>query len=441
MSKPLLLPQETPLFGQSPRMSSRRQFMAAAAQSLLGVSFATLATERAGLAKEAAAAKPAGAAKHIIYLFMDGAMSHIDTFDPKPGTPEGGETQAIQTSVPGIVYGHHLPRLASIAGALAVVRSLVTETGAHDQGKYVMRTAYKQINSIQHPAMGAWMASQTPRLNQELPPNFLIGSGNRHPGAGFLHASLAPVPIGKATDGLANTRLPKYLDDKWFERRLLLANRLDQKFQARRSNAQVDSYNQLYVEAKQLMGSNKLQVFDLREEPDRVREAYGQNEFGQGCLLARRLVEEGVRYVEVNYGGWDMHQEIYAGLETRAEVLDRAMSSLLRDLNARGLLKDTLVVLATEFGRSPGINVNAGRDHHPGVFSGVLAGAGIKMGQVYGASDERGFSVDLDRVSVEDFNATIAAAAGLDTNSDFFSPNGRPFRIGGGGEPIKDLLA
>lgn len=420
---------------------SRRHFMATAARSMLGVSFATCGAKIVNAADPIAVKKASGAAKHIIYLFMDGAMSHIDTFDPKPGTEEGGETTAISTSVPGLAIGNRFPKLAAIAGALAVVRSLGTETGAHDPAKYLMRTGYKQLNSVQHPAMGAWMASQTEKLNRELPANFLIGSGNRHPGAGFLHASLSPVPIGKATDGLANTNLPKYLDDKWFQRRLMLASRFDQGFQTKRQNSQVEAYNQLYSEAKQLLGSTKLEVFDLSKEPEKIRTAYGENEFGQGCLLARRLVEEGIRYVEVNYGGWDMHQELYDKLDTRAEVLDTAMSSLLRDLNARGLLKQTLVVLATEFGRTPTINVNAGRDHHPSVFSGVLAGAGIRVGQAYGVSDDKGFSVDADPVSVEDFNSTIAAAAGLDTTTEFFSPSGRPFKIGGGGTPVKELIA
>ncbi len=420
---------------------SRRNFMATAARSMLGVSFATCGAKFVDGADPVAVKKASGAAKHIIYLFMDGAMSHIDTFDPKPGTEEGGETTAISTSVPGLAIGNRFPKLAAIAGALAVVRSLGTQTGDHDAAKYLIRTSYKQINSVQHPAMGAWMASQTEKLNRELPANFLIGSGNRHPGAGFLHASLSPVPIGKATGGLANTKLPKYLDEKWFDRRLMLANRFDQGFQAKRQNTQVEAYNQLYTEAKQLLGSSKLEVFDLSKESEKIRTAYGENEFGQGCLLARRLVEEGIRYVEVNYGGWDMHQELYDKLDTRAEVLDSAMSSLLRDLNARGLLKETLVVLATEFGRTPTINVNVGRDHHPSVFSGLLAGAGIRAGQAYGVSDAKGFSVDADPVSIEDFNSTIAAAAGLDTTTEFFSPSGRPFKIGGGGTPVKELLA
>jgi len=418
----------------------RRQFMASAAHSLLGLTFAS-ATASKVLADSAAAPKSAGKAKHIIYLFMNGAMTHIDTFDPKPGVPEGGETKGIQTKIPGVLFGENLPKLAQLAGALAVVRSLTTETGDHTQARYLMRTAYKQLNSIRHPGLGAWMIEQNDRIHKELPGNYLLGDSDRHPGAGFLHASLSPVPIARPESGLENVKLPDYLDNKLFGRRLSLASQFDRRFQAKHPNPEIEAYNQLYTEAKKLMGSDKLDVFDLSKESAEVREAYGQNTLGQGCLLARRLVEQGIRYVEINYGNWDMHQDLYTSLEERASVLDNALNSLLRDLNAKGLLSETLVVVATEFGRSPELNVNGGRDHHPGVFCGLLAGAGIKTGQVYGASDHRGFSVDADGVSVEDFNTTIAAAAGLDTETEFFAPNGRPFRVGGGGEPIKDLLA
>jgi len=417
--------------------------MATAASSLLGVSFANILMQD-GFAADAPAKLPVaapGKAQHIIYLFMSGAMSHIDTFDPKPDVPEGGETKAIQTRVPGMMFGEKLPKLSMLAGALAVVRSLTTETGDHTQAQYLMRTAYKQINSIRHPGMGAWMVNQTDRINRDLPGNFLIGNVDRHPGAGFLHASLSPVPIANADVGLENTELPKYLDEKLFNRRLVLANQFDRRFQTKHPNLEIDAYNQLYVEAKRLMGSDKLEVFDLTQETEEIREAYGKNSFGQGCLLARRLVEQGIRYVEVSYGSWDMHQDLYAALEEKAGFLDNALSSLLRDLKAKGLLEKTLVVLATEFGRSPEINANAGRDHHPGVFSGLLAGAGIRGGQVYGASDDRGFSVDSDAVSIEDFNSTIATAAGLDIKTEFIAPNGRPFKVGGGGDPVRELLA
>jgi len=256
--------------------------MATAASSLLGVSFANILT-RDGFAADAPAKLPVaapGKAQHIIYLFMSGAMSHIDTFDPNPDVPEGGETKAIQTRVPGMVFGENLPKLSMLAGALAVVRSLTTETGDHTQAQYLMRTGYKLINSIRHPAMGAWMLNQTDRINRDLPGNFLIGNGDQHPGAGFLHASLPPVPIANAEVGLENTELPKYLDEKLFNRRLVLASQFDRRFQTKHPNLEIDAYNQLYVEAKRLMGSDKLEVFDLKQETEETRDAYGQNSFG-----------------------------------------------------------------------------------------------------------------------------------------------------------------
>ncbi len=419
----------------------RRSFMKAAAKNCLGVSFAGAVGSQALFGDEPTANPAAGKAKHIIYLFMDGAMTHLDTFDPKVGVEEAGETKPIQTRVPGMQFGNLFPKLAYLAGAIAVVRSLSTETGAHDKGKYLMRTAYKKLNSIQHPAMGAWMVAEKGRLNRDLPGNYVIGSGNGHPGAGFLEPSLSPVPISNASAGLQNTTLPKYLPEELFGRRLTLASKFDEVFQRSRKNPNVEAYNQLYLEARRLMGSPHLKVFDIKEEPQAVRDAYGNNQLGQALLLSRRLVQSGARFVEVNYGGWDMHQDIYSRLGTRGNELDTGLSSLLRDLHAKGLLQDTLVVLTTEFGRKPKMNVNAGRDHHPGAFSSLLIGAGIKGGQVYGASDKVGFSVAKDHVSVSAFNKTIAAAAGLPLEEEQFAPNGRPFKIGGDAQPVKELLA
>lgn len=420
----------------------RREFMKNVAKQCLGLSFATsLSTMASGAEAKSSTAPAGGKAKHIIYLFMNGAMSHLDTFDPKVGVEEAGETKPLQTRVPGIQYGDRFPKLSYLAGGIAVVRSLTTETGDHEGGRYLMRTSYKKINSIQHPAIGAWMVSEKGRINRELPGNFLIGSDNRHPGAGFLEPSLSPVPIPNAAAGLQNIELPKYLDEKLFNRRLILAGQFDQAFQADRKNRAVEAYNQLYVEAKQLMGSEHLKVFNLKDEPEQVRSTYGENQLGQACLLARRLVESGVRFVEVNYGNWDMHQDLYSRLDDQAAIVDNALSSLLRDLHAKGLLDETLVVLTTEFGRTPSINVNAGRDHHPGAFCSLLAGAGIRVGQAYGESDDKGFSVAKDHVSVSEFNKTIAVAAGLPIDKEIFAPNGRPFKIGGDGDPIAELLA
>ncbi|TWT97514.1 DUF1501 domain-containing protein [Neorhodopirellula pilleata] len=423
-------------------LEDRRQFISRVARQTLGVSFAGGFMGSQILDNETtAAAVSSGKAKHVIYLFMDGAMTHLDTFDPKVGVEEAGETKPIATRVPGIQYGDRFPKLAYLAGAIAVVRSLNTETGAHEPARYLMRTAYKQINSIRHPALGAWMVDRMGRENKELPGNFLIGSGNRHPGAGFLPPSLSPVPIANAKSGLQDIKLPSYLSDDLFSRRLFLASKFDKEFQSTRKNNAVEAYNQLYVETQKLMGSEHLKVFNINDEPAAVKEQYGDNSFGQGCLLARRLVQAGARFVEVNDGGWDMHQEIYDRLDSKASNVDTAVSALMRDLHAKGLLGETLIVLTTEFGRKPKLNANAGRDHHPGAFSSLLAGAGIKGGQVYGASDKHGHSVETDGCSVSAFNKTIAAAAGLPLEEDFFAPNGRPFKIGGTADPITELLA
>jgi hypothetical protein len=414
---------------------ARRGFMARAAGAALGVSVYPWDTTLGQTAVKS------GKAKQIIYLMMKGAMSHIDTFDPKPGREVQGETKTTQCKTPGMVIGEHLKRLASLSDNLAIIRSLSTETGAHEPGTYLMRTAYKQLNSIRHPGLGAWSLHAAGRISKELPGNVLIGTANDHPGAGFLDPGFSPVPVAEPAKGLENTKPPSYLSDENFARRLTLAGKIDDDFRKRYKGDDVAAYNQMYKDAVQLMGSKELKAFDINEESEAVREAYGTSRFGQGCLLARRLVQAGVRFIEVEYGTWDMHQDIFTDLPDRVGGLDQGMGSLIKDLEAKGLLSSTLVVLGTEFGRTPTINQNAGRDHHPGVFSCVLAGAGIRGGQVYGSSDVDGRSPAEDAVSVADFNTTIAAAAGLPYEREFNAPNGRPFKIGGGGTPIKKILA
>ncbi|MEI7781996.1 MAG: DUF1501 domain-containing protein [Planctomycetota bacterium] len=419
------------------RPLARREAFGHIARATLGVGLVPALAHQL-----AAAANPgSGHAKNIIYLMMQGAMSHLDTFDPKPGREEQGETKPIQTKTPGLLFGQSLAKLAGLSDRLAVIRSLSTETGAHEQGQYLMRTSYPLINSIRHPAFGSWAVHALGRISKDLPGYVLVGNGNDHPGAGFLDPSLTPVPVADPMKGLENTRRPGYLSEENFTRRLSLAERIDRDFKQRYAGRQLDAYNQLYKDAVRLMGSVDLQAFDLARETPEVRERYGDSTVGLGCLLARRLVEAGVRCVEVEFGGWDMHRDVFDEMDEKGTQLDRAMGTLLEDLEQRGLLSSTLVVLATEFGRTPLINENAGRDHHPGVFSCVLAGAGVQGGAVHGASDERGFRPDKDPVSVADFNTTIAAACGLPFDKEFHAPNGRPFKIGGGGKPITAVLA
>jgi uncharacterized protein (DUF1501 family) len=417
---------------------SRRQFVKSAAKSCLGVSILPFA---GSLAATAPSSTAGGSAKHVIYLFMNGAMSHLDTFDPKPDSNVQGDTKAIKTNVSGVQLGEHFTGLAKKMDKLALVRSLNSTTGAHRPGRYLMRTSYKEIATTRHPSLGAWTQNILGKLNPDLPGSVVVGGDNLHPAAGFMEAQYSPVPIGSASAGLQNTKPPKYLEDSMFRKRMTLASQFDSAFQKKYQHAEVAAYTQLYREAVKLLDSKDLQAFDISKESEKTRAAYGDNQLGQGCLLARRLVESKVRFIEVVFGGWDHHREIYDNLPEKAQALDQALTALLNDLEGKGLLASTLVVVCSEFGRTPKINQNTGRDHHPGAFTGVLAGGGIKGGEVYGASDDDGFSVDDDPVTPADFNATIAYGLGLPLKDEIFSKSGRPFTVAHDGGPLKKLFS
>lgn len=441
--------------------TTRRSFMEVAAKSLLGVSVLPASRlfaapgEPAKPAAKPAAKSPAkavektpgkspasgpGKAKYVIYLYMSGGMSHIDTFDVKPGTKNQGEIKPIQTNVPGMSFGEFLPGLAKHAHQLAVVRSLSTETGAHEQGRYFMLTSYKEIATTRHPFLGAWAQNLLGKRNKTLPDSVLIGGATRHPGAGFFDPSYSPLPIDDPNAGLQNTKSPAYLSEKSFDKRLHLIDAFDSSFRGRYKQKEVQAYNDFYKQATRLLSSDELKGFDLKNEPAEKRDEYGQNRFGQGCLLARRLIENNIRFAEVECGGFDNHIDIHDALEPKAAMLDQGLSALLKDLESKGLLKETLIVVATEFGRSPVINQNAGRDHHPGVFSCVLAGGGIKGGQFYGTSDAEGHSPKDNPVKVADFNATIAMAMGMPLDKEVYSKAGRPFKVAHDGQPLKKLF-
>jgi hypothetical protein len=376
----------------------------------------------------------------VIYLFMDGAMSQLDTFDPKPGSPVQGETKTIDTKVSGVKFGEHLPELAKRMGRLALVRTLNTQTGEHESGKYLMRTSYQEIASTRHPSLGPWIQKLAGKGNEILPGSVVIGGGSGHPGSGFLGSQYMPVPSASVRRGLENSKPPQYLSEAQFDERMALAERFDRAFENKYRTAAVKGYADLYREAIRLMRSDELNVFDVNQEPENIRKAYGDNEFGLGCLLARRLVERGIRFVEVVLGGWDMHNNLFNSMAGPARTFDQGLATLLDDLASRGLLAETLVVVATEFGRTPTMNQNAGRDHHPGAFCGVLAGGGVRGGTVYGQTDQEARTIDEDPVSVQDFNSTIVYALGLPHDEEIHSPDGRPFTLGDGGEPLTQLF-
>lgn len=425
---------------------SRRWFLQRTAGSLLGVTafggrLLSAADAKPAAPKTASKPKPA-TADRVIYLFMNGAMSHLDTFDCVGNRECEAETKPIATKSSGMKLGNTLENLAKISQDFSLVRSLHTETGDHEQGKYLMRTSYAEIASIRHPGMGSWiMRLKGARKDRTLPDNVLINGDNRHPGAGFLEPIYTPIPIGDPNAGLQNIKQPEYLTGGSFRTRLDLIDKFDTEFRKKYQQKQVEAYTEFYKQATALMQSEDLKAFDLNQEKKEDREKYGMDRFGQGCLLARRLIENDVRFVEVTLSGWDMHTDIFDKLGGVVGNMDRAVSALISDLKSRGLLDRTMVVLVSEFGRTPKINQNAGRDHHPGVFSGLLAGGGIKGGRVWGSSDTKGHSPDKDPVHVADFNATIAHGLGLPLDEEVFSRSGRPFKVAHDGEPVLKLFS
>ena len=424
---------------------TRRAFMASAARTCLGVGIAAgpgAALLRAADAPVARDAGVAGKAKHVIYVYLAGGMSHIDTFDPKPGQPTAGEFSPIKSAAPDIQISEKLPGLAKQADRIAVIRSMTSKQGAHERGNYLMHTSYPPLGTIRHPAMGAWALKLAGRMNKTLPGNVLIGGGRNHAGAGFFPSEFEPLLIGDPNRGLQNVTLPGGVSESQFASRQSLLDRLDAGFRARYPHSGVKAYNKFYDEALNLMHSEDLTAFNLGDESSDAKSAYGSDRFGQGCLLARRLVQHGVRFVEVTSGGWDTHQDNFERLGTRLlPVLDQALAALIGDLSKIGLLDETLIVLTTEFGRTPKINERSGRDHYPKVFSAMVAGGGVKGGQVYGKSDETGSTVADSPVAPEDLNATIGYALGVDARKHFMSPEGRPFAMGGiTGKPLTALF-
>ncbi len=422
---------------------SRRRFLHGAASTFLGVGLLPVAHNLLSGSAFAAGEgtsplKQIPTAKRVIYLYMGGGMTHLDTFDLKPGAETQGPTQAIKSSADGVRISEYLPKLARHMHHAAVINSLNSNTGAHEQANYLMHTSYAMRGTIKHPNIGAWLLKFQGRSNETLPGSVVIGGGGRTSSGGFFEPPFHPLTIGNPEAGLQNSKTKMASDE--FEHRLGLSRQIGNQFRQRYGKGGADAYTDMYDDAVRLMKSKDLEAFDLSQEPTALREAYGDNQFGQGCLLARRLVENGIRFVEVQLGGWDTHQANFIRVPERCDTLDRGMSNLLADLEVRGLLDDTLVVLTTEFGRTPRINQNVGRDHYPKAFSSVLAGGGIKGGQTYGKTDATGEEVIENKVSPEDFNATIAYALGLPLDHVLYSPSKRPFTVAHKGKPITQIF-
>ncbi len=427
---------------------SRRSFVSGVAKSVLGLGVLSVASPQIAngtiLNPGALRADPkAGRAKSVIYLYMSGGMSHLDTFDTKPGAETQGPVESLDTTADDVQVSEYFPMMAKQMHNVAVVSSLNSTQGAHEQGRYFMHTGYTLRGTVRHPDMGAWSAFHLGKLNEGLPANVKIGGNSAGLGGGFLESKFAALPIGDAESGLQNSSLPAGVDERRFKKRMQRLNKMNQSFTKTYDTKESRAFASMYDEAISLMKSKDLETFDLTKESVEVRNRYGRNSFGQGCLLARRMVESGVRFIEVDNGGWDTHGDNFEQLKEKGAVLDKALSALLEDLSSRGLLDSTLVVVATEFGRTPTIQTdrNLGRNHYPQAFSCLLAGGGIQGGVRYGSTDEEGREVIDNKVSVPDFNATIGYAMGVDLKKKTMSPSLRPFTFADKGEPVLELFS
>ncbi len=419
---------------------SRRSFCERWASTALGVTVLHGLGGRTLAAEAAKAAAPSGPgfgkAKNVIFLQMIGGMTHIDTLDPKDG-PTQGPKKPIGTKA-GFQLGGIMENLAKNADKVSIIRSMSSKTGVHAAGQYVIRSGYEQRGTIKHPNIGAWAQHFKGSSHKTLPSSVCV---NRQPnnGNGFFPSSFSPLPILDPDAGLQYSQSDA--SPEALIKRLVMLDQLDAGFRDRFQTSEVKSYTQFYDKTVSIMSSTDLEAFQLTDEPEALKEKYGKNKFGQGCLLARRLVEKGIRYIEVAKGGWDMHNNIDDALDEHGAELDVALSALLEDLKERGLLESTLVVLCSEFGRGPKINGNGGRDHHPKVFSTLFAGGGIKGGFIYGASDKEGVAVSDKQTSPQDFLSTVGWSLGLPIDEVVMSPSNRPFTVGDKGKAVMDLFA
>jgi uncharacterized protein (DUF1501 family) len=416
------------------------------------------------------AARDPGRRRACILLWMTGGPSQIDTFDPKPGHPNGGPLKSIATAVPGIRTNEHLPKIAALMDHLALVRSMSTKEGDHSRATYYLRTGYVPQGQVHYPALGALVAKELADEEADLPGFVSIGPyralavGAYSPG--FLGNSFAPLIVGEfgpgrpaVANGSAGYELALKVKDldpapdvdrARADARLDLIGALNDRFAADHPGGPAESHRTALGRAVRMMRSEGVKAFDLSGEPDRLRDDYGRNPFGQGCLLARRLVERGVPFVEVTLAGvagaaglgWDTHQQNFQTVPRLCSVLDAGWSTLLMDLNARGLLETTTVVWMGEFGRTPRINPQGGRDHFPNAWTTVLCGGGIKGGQVIGRTSDDGMRVDDRPVAVPDLIATVCHALGIDPTTQNVSNVGRPIRIADpAARPIREALA
>jgi len=378
-----------------------------------------------------------------ILLWMQGGPSQFDTFSPATGPASGSDSgvKPIDTSVSGIHIAENLPETARVMDDICLIRSMTSTEGSHPRASFLLHTGYIPNASVKHPTFGSVVAQQLGDAEIDLPAFVRIGNrsrGGAGAGAGFLGVEHAPFVMTSARSVPANTQ--PTTSDQRYQRRLGFLNELEADFADSGGERVVAEHRKLYGKASRMILSPQMEAFDIAREPAKIRDAYGEGEFAAGCLLARRLVETGVTFIEVSLGNWDTHQDNDARTRRLCEQFDRPYAQLLRDLRQRGMLDKTLVIWMGEFGRTPRINARAGRDHYPRAFTVALAGGGVRGAQVIGKTDPSGARVTDRPVEVADLFRTFCHSLGIDADHENLSGIGRPIPIVEGGTTVQEVF-
>ena len=425
----------------------RRGFLSVGTIGALGISLADVLRMEKAKADIKNYASREGTAKSVIYIYLPGGAAHQETFDPKPFAPVEyrGPLGSIETSIPGVRLGEMLPHTAKIVDKIAICRSMTHGEAAHERGTHNMFTGYRPSPALQYPSMGSVVSHEFgPRNN--LPPYVCIpNQPNEFAGTGYLSSSYAGFSLGSDPADknfqVRDLSLPNGVDTGRFDKRRRMLDVVNGYFREKEKSDSLDALDTFYDRAYSMISSQQArEAFDMAKEPDAIKDEYGRNQAGMRMLLARRLVEAGVRFVTLTYGGWDMHDNIQNGIKNQVPALDQGFATLIRDLDRRGLLSSTLVCIGSEFGRTPKINNLAGRDHWPKVFSVVMAGGGIKQGIVYGSSNATASEPEDDPLTVEDWATTIYDRLGIVADKELMAPGDRPIEIVDGGKVRKELI-
>jgi hypothetical protein len=369
---------------------------------------------------------------------MGGGPSTIDLWDLKSGTPTAGQFKSISTSADGVSICEHLPLMSKQMHHMSIVRSMSTREADHMRGRYYMHTGYVPTPSIDHPSYGSVISHELMASIPELEIPSFVSVGGGSVGPGFLGMGYSPFVV----DSNGNIRdLDMGIDNERVMQRLQMLSAIENKFIAENRGGGASDHLKIVDRTVKLMTSKQMDAFKVSKEPKEMLEKYGNTGFGKGCLMARRLVEIGVPFIEVDLGGWDNHTDIFKTLENqKLPELDKAMSALVSDLNDRGLLEDTAIIWMGEFGRTPNINANGGRDHWAKSWSVVVGGAGFKGGLVVGETSEDGKDVISEPYSSQDLMASVIKSLGISLETTFTSKSGRPMKIANSGKIIKELF-